>query len=42
MAKANSSGAQKISFGTKKKGRASKNPGPKVKAVKKKYRGQGR
>ena len=42
MAKANSSGVQKISFGTKKKGRSHKNVGPKSKPVKKKYRGQGK
>lgn len=42
MAKTTHIGVEKITFGTKKKGRAHKNPGPKAKTVKKKYRGQGR
>lgn len=41
MTKTNHIGVEKISFGTKKKGRAHKNQGPKVKQVSK-YRGQGK
>jgi len=43
MAKAKgSSEAKKIVFGTRRKGKFAKSSGPKDKAVKKKYRGQGR
>lgn len=43
MAKAKGSAeAKKIVFGTRRKGKHAKTAGPKAKAVKKTYRGQGR